>query len=150
MNIPAAPYVALYGSHSGPWRAECQRALDAANIRWYDPTDPQWAAVTDANGDEQQDLVNRLVAKQHRGMREASCVVFHLASHKEGKAITAFAARCELGFLIGHGIPTFAHIEPGVVGRNYLWAAMKPYPHIVRVQTLAEAVEGAIARVKRS
>jgi hypothetical protein len=148
MNIPRAPYVALYGSHSGPWRAECQRGLDAENVRWYDPTDPQWAAVTDANGDEQQELVDALVAKQHRAMRGAACVIFHLASSKEGKAITAFAARCELGFLIGHGIITFAHIEPDVVGRNYLWAAIKPYPHMMRMTTLAEAVESAIAHVK--
>jgi hypothetical protein len=93
-------------------------------------------------------------------MLKAGCVIFHLARRKSyyyeenkpnpddtGKVLTAFAARCELGFLIGRGIQTFVHIEPDVEGRNYLWAAMKNYKHIVRSQCLEGAVGQAIKYV---
>jgi hypothetical protein len=152
MDIPSKPYVGLYGSHSGDWRSVCARALSNYQISWYDPTDKQWDDITDENGDSYQTLIDELVAKQHQGMLNASCVVFHLAQTKsysyeenkpkpedKGQVLTAFAARCELGFLIGSGIQTFVHIEKDVRGRNYLWAAMKNYKHMVRSQTLEEA-----------
>jgi hypothetical protein len=157
MRIPKKTYVGLYGSHSGDWRSVCVKALDNHQIPWYIPTDEQWKAISDKNGDSYQGLINRLVAKQHRGMLNASCVIFHLARRKSyhygenkpkpddtRKVLTAFAARCELGFLIGRGIQTFVHIEPNVEGRNYLWAAMKNYTHIVRSQSLEDATGQAI------
>jgi len=57
----------------------------------------------------------------------------------------ALATRCELGFLTGQGIHSFVVIEPDVEGRNYLWAEMKPYTHMVRCETLDEALRQAIA-----
>ena len=162
MRIPKKPYVGLYGSHSGDWRSICVRAFNDHQIPYYDPTDLQWKLVSDENGDSYQTLINRLVAKQHRGILNASCVVFHLAREKAyyfeenkpipddtGKILTAFAARCELGFLIGRGIQTFVHIEPNVEGRNYLWAAMKNYPQLTRCHTLEDAIGEAIRYILR-
>lgn len=160
MEIPLEPYVALYGSHSGDWRDICIKKFKNHNISWYDPTDKEWRGITEENGDSHQTTINRLVAKQHEGILNASCVLFHLAARKSyhykknkpnpddtNKKLTAFAARCELGFLIGKGIPTFAYIEPNVEGRNYLWAAMKDYEHMVRAQCLEDAIEHAVRYV---
>ena len=157
MKIPETTYVGLYGSHSGDWRSVCVGALDQRRIPWYDPTDKEWNSISHENGDSKQELINSLVEVQHRGMLNAGCVIYHLAQKKSysnavnrpspddtDEIVQAFAARCELGFLIGRGIRTFAHIEPDVQGRNYLWAAMKPYPHIVRAQTLEDAIDFAI------
>lgn len=162
MRIPKKKYVGLYGSHSGDWRSICVRAFNNHQIPWYDPTDEQWKVISDKNGDNYQTLINRLVAKQHRGMSNAGCIIFHLARVKSyyyeenkpnpddtGKILTAFAARCELGFLIGNGIPTFVHIEPDVEGRNYLWAAMKNYKHVTRSRTLEDAIGDAITIILR-
>lgn len=145
MKIPSRPYIALYGSHSGDWRAECRSMLDERGIPWYDPTDLRWRAITEETGDAQQRAVNRLVAKQHRALLGATCVVFHLAArHRDdGHALTSFAARSELGFLIGRGIQTFACIESDIEGRNYIWGAMRLYPHMVRCRTLADATRRA-------
>lgn len=154
MKIPQNTYVGLYGSHSGDWRVECAREFKNHRIPWYDPTDKRWGKITDENGDSHQTLINSLVAKQHEGMLNAGCVIFHLAHQKSyrykkpnpddtGTVLTAFAARCELGFLIGRGIQTFAHIEPDVVGRNYLWAAMKNYSHVIRCRSLKGAIRRA-------
>ena len=153
MKIPKKTYVGLYGSHSGDWRSVCVRALNNHQIPWYDPTDEQWEVISDKNGDSYQTLINRLVAKQHRGMLNASCIIFHLAQRKSyyyeenrpnlddrDKLLPAFAARCELGFLIGKGIQTYVHIEPDVEGRNYLWAAMRNYTHIVRSKSLEDSI----------
>ena len=158
MRIPIRPYIGLYGSHSGDWRRSCERALKELGIAFYDPTDVRWKSISEATGDRQQSIIDRLVAKQHRGMLRAMCVIHHLAAHVRyadpanrpkpddtGREIPAFAARAELGYLMGRGIRTFSHIEPDVAGRNYFWAAMKDYPHVTRVHTLDEAVELAAA-----
>lgn len=149
-------YIGLFGSHSGDWRALCSQRLDAAGVAWFDPTDPRWQGINADNGDEQQELIDELVAEQHRGMRDAACVIYHLASRRTyrlaydelpadaGAPVAALAARCELGFLTGRGIPTFAHIEPDVTGRNYLWAQMRPYEHMVRCATLDDALTRAL------
>jgi len=143
------PYIGLFGSHSGDWRARCAAFMDERGIAWFDPTDPAWADINAENGDEKQALIDDLVARQHRGILGAACVVYHLAARNQtGEPIAAFAARCELGFLTGRGTPTFAHIEPDVVGRNYLWAQMKPYPHMTRCHSLDEALAQAAAFVK--
>ncbi len=152
------PFVGLYGSHSGDWREVAAKLLDEAGVAWYDPTDARWQDITHENGDAMQWLVDELVAEQHQGMLNATCVIYHLASRVEyfdpanapepsdsGARVAAPAARCELGFLTGKGIPTFVHIEPDVEGRNYLWAQIKPYPYMVRCATLVEATEEAVA-----
>jgi hypothetical protein len=157
MKIPETAYVGLYGSHSGDWRSVCARALDEHQILWYDPTDERWKSITRENGDSKQELIDSLVEVQHRGMLNADCVIYQLAHKRSyygaanrpsqdntGEIVQAFAARCELGFLIGKGIKTFAYIDSCVEGRNYLWAAMKPYQHIVRAETLENAIDLAI------
>lgn len=156
--IPRDHFVGLYGSHSGDWRDLPKELLGRAGISWYDPTDSRWQGITHENGDEQQELISDLVAQQHRGMLGAACVIYHLGRRVEyrdpgnvpdpdnsGQEVSALAARCELGFLTGKGIQTFAHIEPDVEGRNYLWGQMQPYRHIVRCASLIEAAEQAIA-----
>lgn len=161
MRIPKKNYVGLYGSHSGDWRSICISAFNHHQIPWYDPTDERWKLITEENGDSYQTLINSLVAKQHRGILNASCIVFNLARKKSyyykenkpnpsdtRKILTAFAARCELGFLIGRDIQTFVHIEPNVVGRNYLWAAMKNYSHITRCRTLKDAIGEAVSYMR--
>jgi len=51
--------------------------------------------------------------------------------------------------MAGRGVETFVHVEPDAQGRNYLWAAVKCYPaHLVRCDSLEEAVRRAIARMK--
>jgi len=154
-------FVSLYGSQSGDWREVCKTRLDAAGVAWKDPTDPRWQGITHENGDAMQKLIDELVADQHQGLLDATCVVYHLAARVEysntrnipnpddtGSQVVALAARCELGFLTGRGIPTFVHIEPDVVGRNYLWAQMKPYPHMVRCDNLAEAAQKAVLYIR--
>ncbi len=150
-------FVGLYGSQSGDWREACMARLDAAGVEWHDPTDPRWEGITHENGDAMQELIDELVAEQHRGLLDATCAIYHLARKVEyfnasnvpdtddsGARVAALAARCELGFLTGMGIRTFVHVDPDVEGRNYLWAQMKPYPHMVRCTTLAEATREAI------
>ena len=80
------------------------------------------------------------MAREHAGLRSAGCVVFALDG-----ASRALASRCEFGFLLGAGIPTFFTITGDTEGRNYLWAAAKGYPHMVRCATPAEALELALA-----
>lgn len=153
MPIPDEPFVGLYGSHTGPWRRPVIRKLQQAGIRYFDPTDSAaWSEINDDNGDEKQPQVDELVEKQHQGMLQAQCVVFHLARWRDpadpsGKKdeVCAFAARCELGFLTGRGIPTFVHIDNDVLGRNYLWAEMKLYAHMHRCDSLEDAADQAIA-----
>ncbi|HEY8188378.1 MAG TPA: hypothetical protein VIF64_20075 [Pyrinomonadaceae bacterium] len=161
MKIPDKPYVALYGSHSGNWREACIKLLSHNNLLWYDPSDQRWSDITNENGDQMQPLINRLVAKEQRGLMQARCVVFHL-SHPVASSATRrkraretrnddenfLAARCELGFLIGRGIPTFVHIDSDVEGRNYLWAAIKISPSLIRCRSLLEATKRAIQYMK--
>lgn len=157
MPIPPPPYVGLYGSHSGDWRDEATGLLEAAGVAFYDPTDPRWQGITEENGDEKQELINLLVAEQHKGLNGATCVVFHLARWETRKGVTdktqekaAFAARCEIGFLTGRGIRTFVHVEPDVEGRNYLWAQIALYPHTEKCDSLKSAVHRAITFVKKA
>jgi hypothetical protein len=145
MDIPKQPYVALYGSHSGPWRQTCTQLLSANGIAWYDPSDKDWQTISDENGDQMQSVVDRLVAKQQQALLRARCVIFHLSTPNSDPANDkSLAARCELGFLMGRGIQTFVHIESDVKGRNYLWAAVSLYAHVSRYGSLANAVHAAI------
>jgi hypothetical protein len=152
MEIPPAPYVAVYGSNSGDWRDGVIAALAAAGIPWFDPSNAGWATIDAANGDARQAEIDALVALEHRGMLGASCVIFHLGFRKiiggvpTGGTTLALASRCELGFLTGRGIRTFAHVEPDVEGRNYLRAQMALYPDwMSRCASLDEATTRAIA-----
>ena len=154
MEIPPPPYVGLYGSHSGDWRAVAIERLNKSGIACYDPTDPAWGRINETTGDRLQPEIDTLVAKQHSGLIGAACVVFHLARRKARDGVTsdtdvtaALAARCELGFLTGRGIRTFVHIEPDVEGRNYLWAQIALYDHMKRCNTLDAAVLDAIAYI---
>ena len=151
MDIPEKPYVALYGTFFGDWRQQAKTKLDAHHITWYDSTDPGWDGINDANGDEKQPEINALVRKEHLGLSKARCVIFYLARREirhgqpTGATTMSLAARCELGFLAGRNIRTFVHIEPDVVGRNYLWALLAVYSAtMTHCATLEEAVDRAI------
>jgi hypothetical protein len=154
MQIPEAPYVGLYGSHSGDWREGVIAALTSVGVAHYDPTDPGWGGINEANGDARQAELDALVATTHRGMNGAACVIFHIARLKArggvptGETTMALASRCELGYLTGRGTRTFVHIDADVEGRNYLWAQIAPYPHMTRCVTLDEATAHAIAVMK--
>ncbi len=145
------PYIGLFGIATA-WRSGCIETLEREGIAYFDPTDAAWNHINHDNGDEMQALIDDLVRRQHEGIRGAACVIYHLAARDEttGHPMHAYAARCELGFLTGHNIPTFAHIEPDVEGRNYLWAQMKPYSHMHRCETLAQALAAAVAYMKRT
>lgn len=152
MDIPRPPYVALYGSMSGDWRASASAALTAEGLAWYDPTDAGWTGIDDTNGDARQAEIDALVAKEHRALDGASSVVFHVARRKvvggrpTGETTLALTSRVELGYLTGRRIPTFVHVEPDVAGRHYLWAQAALYPGwMTRCATLDEAVARAIA-----
>ncbi|HSK77594.1 MAG TPA: hypothetical protein VLQ45_14175 [Thermoanaerobaculia bacterium] len=157
MPIPPPPYVGLYGSHSGDWRDEVAGIFEAEGVAFYDPTDPRWKGIDEKNGDEKQELIDLLVAEQHKALNGAACVVFHLARWETRNGVTdkarekpALAARCEIGFLAGRGIRTFVHVEPDVEGRNYLWAQIALYPHTEKCDSLESAVHSAIAFVKEA
>jgi hypothetical protein len=152
MELPTAPYVGIYGSQSGDWQDAVKAALDAAGLAWYDPTDEGWAGIDASNGDARQAEIDALVAREHRGLNGAACVVFHLARREvrrlvpTGKTSASLTSRCEIGYLSGRGIRTFVHIEADVEGRNYLWAQIALYPRwMTRAATLDEATAGAIA-----
>jgi len=137
---PRGTYVALYGSLGAEWRHRAKVLLDAARVPWHDPTDARWEGITRENGDAHQGLINQLVAEEHEALLGASCVVFHLAGNTP-----SLAARFELGMLAGRGLETFVHVEPDAEGRNYVWAVTTLYPHLVRCDSLEEAVRRAIA-----
>lgn len=140
--------MALYGSRGQGWRDEVEARLDAAHVPWHDPTDARWEGVTHDNGDAHQALIDALVAEEHEALLAAGCVVFHLAGGTPPPA--ALAARFELGLLAGRGVPTFAHVAPDALGRNYLWAAMKQHACLVRCDSLEEAVRRAVAQLRAS
>lgn len=154
MSLPSEPFIALYGSHLGDWRAPLVARLAREGIAHHDPTDAGWRQVDAHNGDAKQRDIDALVAREHRGMAAATCVVFYLARRArlrgdDGEEVEAttlsLASRCELGFLTGRGVLTFVFIEPDFEGRNYLWAQMKPYPNAVRCASLDDALGRAIA-----
>lgn len=116
--------------------------FDRHGVSRHDPSDPRWNEITHENGDSNQNLINRLVAEEHEGLRQASCVVFHL----EGSE--SLAARSELGFLAGRGTPTFVHVDPATKGRNYVWALVELYESLERCETLEEACRRAIQAVR--
>lgn len=66
----------------------------------------------------------------------------HLAGSPAPPA--SLAARCELGLLAGRGLQTFVHVEPAALGRNYVWATLKLYSHLMRCGSLEEAVAAAV------
>lgn len=142
---PVGTYVGLFGSHGGDWRARCRRLLDEAGVPWHDPTDPRWEGIDHDSGDRQQALVDELVAEEHAALLGARCAVFHLRGGDPPPP--SLAARFELGLLAGRRIPTFLHVEPDAVGRNYLWAAAKLYPGVTTCDSLDEAVEKAVSQL---
>lgn len=149
MTLPAHPprtYVALYGSHAGDWRQRCIERLEAAGVPWHDPSDPSWQGITHDNGDRLQDLVDRLVEEEQRGLLEAGAVVFHLAGGPDPPA--SLASRVELGLLAGREIPTFVHVDPEALGRNYVWATLRLHSHLARCESLEEAVDGAVESLR--
>lgn len=143
---PSGTYVGLYGSHGGQWRREACALLDAAGIPWHDPTDPRWNGITHENGDQHQALIDQLVAEEHEGLLGAGCVVFHIGGGPDPPV--SLAARFELGLLAGRGTPTFLHVEPEALGRNYLWASSSRFPNLVRCDSLAAAVGRAIEMMR--
>ncbi len=54
--------------------------FDAASVAYFDPIDARWQEINADNGDDKQALIDELVAEQHRGMRDAACVIYQLAS----------------------------------------------------------------------
>ncbi|PTL85910.1 nucleoside 2-deoxyribosyltransferase domain-containing protein [Vitiosangium sp. GDMCC 1.1324] len=145
---PAGTYVALYGSVGEDWRRRARALLDAANIPCHDPTDPRWRGITHENGDQHQELIDQLVAEEHDGLLGAGCVIFHLVGGPE--APPSLAARFELGLLAGRGIATFVHVDPDAPGRNYIWAAIKRHPHLVRCDSVEDAARQAISHITRN
>lgn len=142
-------YVAVFGSHTGDWRVRAHAELRAAGLQVGDPRDPRWRGLTRRNGDRHQGLIDRLVANQHALLLGAACVLFHLGSTWTDEAghrrrSPAYAARTEIGFLTGRGIPTFVHIEPDLTGRNYLWAQLRLYPHMRSCATLEDACAAVV------
>ncbi|MCY1083647.1 nucleoside 2-deoxyribosyltransferase domain-containing protein [Archangium lansingense] len=142
---PAGSYVGLFGSAGEDWRRRAKVLLDAANVPWHDPSDPRWQGITHENGDQHQVLINKLVAEEHQGLLRAGCVVYQLTGGSEPPA--SLAARFELGLLAGRGLITFVHVEPEALGRNYIWAVLKQYPHLVRCDSLEDAVQRAIEKM---
>ena len=138
---PAGTYVGLYGSTGGQWRQRCKHLLDAASIPWHDPSDPRWDSITHENGDDHQELIDRLVAEEYEALRGAQCVIFHLAGGADPPA--SLAARSELGWLAGSGIETFVHVDGNARGRNYVGAVVKLYPHLVSCSTLEDAIQAS-------
>jgi len=137
-------YVGLFGSYGGTWRERAIAWFQARGIACKDPSDPAWDHISHENGDAKQAEIDALVARQHELMHGAACILFNLdAFGPDGKPLPANAARCELGFLTGAGIRTFVHIHPQTIGRNYLWAQLKPYPHIIHCATLESAMQQA-------
>lgn len=144
------PIIGLFGSMAGDWREQVKVPILAANLHFYNPTDTSWQGINSENGDQKQPEIDHLVALQHQGMHRSTCVLYQLDAFDPdtNEPITAFAARCELGFLTGAKIPTFVHINKDVEGRNYLWAQIKPYPHMQSFASLKQALDAAIAFAK--
>lgn len=144
-----APCIGLFGSYDGDWREQARSQLAKVGIATMDPNDQAWDGIHHGNGDAKQDLIDDLVAQQHQMISRSTCVVYHLGAFDgRGQPLPAHAARCELGFLTGSGKATFAYIHPQVLGRNYLWAQMKPYGHMHRSDSLEAACDAAIAFVQ--
>ncbi len=147
-QIPNVPFIAVFGSHPGrTWRPQVEARLRREGIPSYHPTGPHWQGITEQTGDSRQALVDELVVQQQRALWRAACVVFHLGGihPRTGEPLVASAARTELGLLAGAGIPTFAHIHPQALGRNYLWALLKLYPgHMCSASSLDECVDLAV------
>jgi hypothetical protein len=151
MDIPSSPYVALYGSNSGDWRAAIAARLDAANIPWFDPTNDEWNGIDWHNGDALQAKIDRLVKREQDAMLGARCALWHIGRTiregvvDTGKTTEAFACRLELGVLLGRGLRTWVVIEPDVTGRNYLRAAAGAHPSASVCESDEEATEKLIA-----
>ncbi len=151
MDIPAPPYVGVYGTHDSKepgdptWRGPVMDRLADVGIAAYDPTDHAgWDPITEENGDAYQTTVDALVAKQHDALTGAACVIHNLLGIVNGEPTTSHAARAELAFLAAAGIPTFFVIQAGLPGRNYLWALTGRYEHMHRCGDVPEATERAI------
>ena len=134
---PEGRYVAVYGSYGQDWRARVQEILDASGVPWHDPSDPRWDKINFDNGDQMQDLVDELVRDEHEALLRAGCAVFHFAGGQ--KPPLSLATRFEIGLLSGCRVPGFVHVAPEALGRNYIWAAIRQYPHLVRCSSLEEA-----------
>jgi|LakMenEpi03Aug12_release.lakeMendotaPanAssembly.Ray.scaffolds.fasta_scaffold437961_2 hypothetical protein len=169
-ELPAVPFIGLFGNHHNNWRNWATELLNEFGLgadRVYDSTDPGWRVVSDGNGDDLQPWVDELVERQHRAMRSAVAIVFSLDSRtriwpesdctldqaipqvegvSEGKL---FAARCELGWLAGIGKPVFVWIADDLKGRNYLRAVARLYPSIRLTQNLHVACQMAGEHLQR-
>ncbi|MEM8960428.1 MAG: nucleoside 2-deoxyribosyltransferase domain-containing protein [Acidobacteriota bacterium] len=132
----------LYGTAGTAWRQACKNRLETASIPWHDPTDTRWDSITHDNGDTHQELIDILVAEEHRALEDARCIIFHLRGGAEPSL--SLAARCELGWLAAADKPAFVHIEYDALGRNYLWSVVKLYPHLTTYSSLEKAVDSAI------
>lgn len=153
--IPNGDYFALYGSHSGPWRAMVRARLEAEGIASYDPTDTEaWRGVNDYNGHLYQDRINAIVATQWEGLRRAVGVIFLLDSGvvADGALVPkAFvAARFELGMLAVMDKPVFAFVSGRAEGYQYLMAQAPLHPQLRYHFSLDEAVTRAIEWFKES
>lgn len=147
--IPRSPFFALYGSHSSDWRDRVARRLDERGIASFDPSDSRWRKITPETGDDLQELVDRLVARQWLALQQACGVIFHLgASHVDPETNhygNHPAARFELGLIAGcPNLPAFVHVSGEADGRNYLRAQLHLHRHLRSFDTLEEATEAAI------
>lgn len=145
---PHGTYVALYGSHGTAWRRRAAAILDRNGVPWHDPSDERWSAISHENGDAHQALIDELVEEEHTALLGAGCALFHLDGGDDPPA--SLAARVELGLLAGRRLPTYVHVDPRALGRNYVWATLRLYPHLHRCDTLEEAAERAAEHLASS
>jgi hypothetical protein len=155
VNVPSAPYIALYGSNTGAWRAKITPLFDAAQIPWFDPTNNEWDAINWSNGDRLQPTIDRLVKREQDALLGARCALWHIGrTIFEGdtpteKTTEAFASRLELGVLLGRGLKTWVVIEDDVTGRNYLRAAVAAHASAELCTDDRDAVKRAVAWWRR-
>lgn len=143
------PYLCLLGTVGSNWRAEAHVLCENQGVPSKDTLDPAWDEINHENGDQRQAEIDRLVAQQQRRIEDAAAIYFQLeAKDSAGNPLAAYAARCELGYLTGVKKPTFAFIDPNVIGRNYLKAQCKPHLHIQVFDSGQAALEAACAYVR--
>lgn len=72
------PIIGLFGSNAGDWRKQAEAALLAADLNFFKPRNTAWQAINSQNGDQMQSEIDRLVALQHQGIHQSTCVLFQL------------------------------------------------------------------------
>lgn len=151
MEVPAVPYIALYGSNNGAWRAPVTAMLDREGIAWFDPTNDEWDSIDWSNGDTLQPTIDRLVKREQDALLGARCALWHIGrtifdgDKPTEKSTEAFASRLELGVLLGRGMKTWVVVDDDVTGRNYLRAAVRAHAMAVLCANDREAAGQAIA-----